>query len=124
VSGNTILFRLNHNVAFQVLINDFNHCLSRANLSSRTLASASVSADTALSSDSGSRSETTQLSTICEAFCAAYADDDCLTLRMLNDFLRRICIGGSSHKNTADDGAEFVSMTQQVVLVTDSGDGK
>ena len=99
----------------EVLQSEFKFCLSEANLSS--MAALSPHSDI-VKRESGRD----LVSTIGEAFCAAHSDGDHLTLRMLVDFMARVC---KEEEAMAKGGAEsLVAVAQQVVLVSDCiGDG-
>ncbi len=106
----------------EVLISYFNFVLSRSNLSSSAAMSAVSSSpahdDNNVPADATMNASETQLVTLCEAFCAAYSDDDHLTLRLFNDFL------GEAFPAKQATASELVALMQQVILVADFSHGR
>ena len=96
----------------EVLESEFKLCLSEANLSS--MAALSTHSEVVVAKRESGRD---LISSIGEAFCAAHSDGDHLTLRMLVDFMARVC---KEEEAMAKGGAEsLVAVAQQVVLVSD-----
>lgn len=100
----------------EVLESEFKFCLSESNLSSK--AALSPHSEAAVVKRESGRD---LISTIGEAFCAAHSDGDHLTLRMLVDFMARVC---TEEESLVKGGAEsLVAVAQQVVLVSDCAGG-
>ena len=99
----------------EVLESEFKFCLSEANLSSMAALPSHSEGDAKRECGSD------LMTTIGEAFCAAHSDGDHLTLRMLVDFMGRVC---KEEEAKSRGGAEaLVAVAQQVVLVSDCAGG-
>ena len=95
----------------QVLKDHLSDCLRRANLTS-------VSGSEA--SSWGSLKVEGRLSRVCDAFCAAYGDEDRLQMECFAVFLKDIC---KEQQNVEVEAQTLHSLLQQVLLVADYSEG-